>query len=365
MFMAFWNKKIISLSDRYFGLDISDLSVKVFQLEKNGRFDRVRSFGAKEMKSGFLDNGKIINREKIIEVIKEAIASAGPRKINTKKVICSVPESKVFLRTISIPKISEEEAAEAVKWEIEASIPLSVEQVYYDWQFLNQENGKQNVLTVAVSKETVDELVSLMSECGLSVYGLEMESIATSRSLVADCGKEEVCLIVDLGGEKTSFIIVKNSIPYFTSSIPFSSSGITEALSSSLGISREEAERIKITQGIERSLENDPILGAVFPLLENLAVEIEKTIDFYRSVSKCYTDKCSLDINKIIVSGGGSNMKGLVPYFTTRLGKEVVLGNPWINLNLGRNLPPISRDDSARYATAVGLAMRGIDLEIL
>jgi len=64
--MAFWNKKIINLENKYFGLDISDLSVKIFQLEKNGREDVVRSFGVKEIPLGCIENGKIINRKKSI-----------------------------------------------------------------------------------------------------------------------------------------------------------------------------------------------------------------------------------------------------------------------------------------------------------
>lgn len=339
-------------------MDLTDFSVKIFELEKNGKLDSIRSFSSKEIPPGLVENGIILNKEKVGEIIKEAINAAGPKKINTKKVICSIPESKVFLRTISIPAVSEEEAVEAIKWEVEASIPLSVDQVYYDWQFLDKENGKQNVLTVAVSREIADSLIDLLEGCGLVVYGLEMESIPSVRSLIsAEAKKEDVFLIVDIGAEKTSFIITKKNIPYFTSSIPFSSSGITDVISSQMNVSHDEAEKIKLAQGIEHALENNAIFNMMRPFLENLSVEIEKTIDFYKTMSKEKRE----DINKIIISGGGANLKGLIPYFSTRLSREVVFGSPWVNLNLGKNLPPISRNDSARYATAVGLAMRGIN----
>jgi type IV pilus assembly protein PilM len=355
--MAFWNKKIINFEDQFFGLDLSDLSVKVFQLEKSGKFDRIRSFNSKDIKPGCIENGRIINREKVSRIIAEIIKTAGPKKINTKKVICSIPESKVFLRTISIPKINENEAQEAIKWEIEASIPLSVDQVYFDWQFLDQVENKQNVLTVAVAKETIDDLIATLEDAGLSVWGLEMESIATARSLIPKNSQNgDIFLIIDMGAEKTSFIITENNVPYFTSSLPFSSSGITDVIASQMNVAVEEAEKIKTTQGIEHSLENDSVFKLIYPFLENLSVEVEKTIDFYHNMFKN-----PKEINKIIISGGGANLKGVVPYFATRLSREVTLGLPWINLNLGKNLPPISMNDSARYATAVGLAMRGIN----
>lgn len=354
--MAFWNKKIINLDDQYFGLDLSDFSAKVFQLEKKGEIDKIRSFGSVEIKPGYMDNGRVVEREKVGAIIKSLIQSAGPKKINTKKVICSVPESKVFLRIISIPKVSEEEAGEAIKWELEASIPLSVDQVYFDWQFLDQVDGKQNVLTVAVSKEVIDDLVALLEYCGLSIYGLEMESIATIRSLIPkNCQSGEACLIVDIGAEKTSLIIIQNGIPYFTSSTPFSSLGISDVIATQMNISREEAEKIKIDQGVEHSLKNNSVFNMIQSFLENLSVEAERTMDFYSTMSKS-----SAEIKKIIISGGGANLKGFVSYLAIRLGREVILGNPWTNLNLGKNLPIISRTDSTRYATVIGLAMRGM-----
>lgn len=347
----------MNFGDEYIGIDISERSVKFFQLSRGNNIDKVRGFGLESIPPGFIKDGKIIEKEKTGLAIKKALRQSGPKKINTKKAICSVPESKVFLRKIVIPKMSSEEAEEAVKWEIEANIPLAVEQVYYDWQFLDQEDSKQNVLTVAVSRDIVDDLVETLEIAGLFVYGLEMESIATARSLVSqNAAKEETCLIVDIGGEKTSFIITEGATPYFTSSIPFSSMGVTDVISKSIGSSIEEAERVKLSQGIGRSFENSPVLNSIKPYLENLSVEIEKTVDFYQSMSKH-----GREISRIMVSGGGSNLKGLVPYLTTRLSREITVGDPWVNLRLGKNLPPVSRGDSVRYATAIGLAMHSFD----
>ncbi len=357
--MHFWNKKIINFENKYFGIDISDLSVKVFQLEKKGDIDKIRSFGVENLSKGCITDGRIIDKDKLIGAIKKTIQKAGPQKINTKKVICSIPESKSFLRIITLPLINKKEAHESIKWEIESNIPLSVENVYFDWQFLNQENGKQNVLAVAVAKEVVDDLMEVLEKSGLSVYGIEMETIAMARSLITvKAKKDESFLLIDLGEEKTSFIITESNIPYFTSSIPFSSAGLTDTISKTLKISKAEAEKLKLTKGIEYSNKNQDIFNVVKVLLESLFIEIEKTIDFYQNMSKT-----SRKIKKIIISGGGANLKGLIPYLTTRLTREVIIGDPWANLNLGRKLPLISKENSMRYATVIGLAMREINYE--
>ena len=101
--MNLLKKKIASFETKIFGLDLSDLSVKVFQLERENNFDKMRAFYSIDIPSGNIDDGLIINQEKVAEILKEAIKKAGPQKINTNKVICSLPESKVFLRIINNP----------------------------------------------------------------------------------------------------------------------------------------------------------------------------------------------------------------------------------------------------------------------
>ncbi len=358
--MSFLNKNIISLEPIFFGMDINDSYVKVFQLEKEGEKDKIKSFACAKIKKGSIENGKIIEREEVILSIKEALAKAVPNKINTKKVICSLPESKVFLRIINIPRIEESEAEEAVKWEMEANIPLPIDLVYFDWQFIDSENKKkQKVLTVAVHKEVVDTLSEILEEVGLEPYVFEVESIATARSLISETEKEEsLDLIVDLGNTKTSFIITENGIPCFTSSVPFSSEVISDAISKGLNINEIQTEKIKNDYGIENPLKNNPVFGSVKSVLENLAKELENTADFYsNSLQKPKA------VDRIILSGTGANLKGIIPYLTRRLKKEVEMGDPWINLELGNNLPIINREDSIKFSTAIGLALRGFYYE--
>ena len=356
--MSFLNKNIISFEPKLIGLDLSDMSVKVFQIEKNGKKDSVRGYGAADIPEGAIEDGRIVDKNKVASIIKTLLKSGSAKKINSKKVICSLPESKAFVRIITIPKMNEDEAEEAVKWEMEASMPMSLEEVYYDWQFLEESDGKtQRVLTAAVSKEIIGAWMDVLTTADLDVFGLEIESIATIRSLVEkDAKKEDISLIVDLGAKRTSFIISEGTVPYFTSSIPFSSEGINDAISKALNISDEEAEKIKIKDGIEGFNESNPIFSSVNPLLENLVVEIMKTMDFYGEMSGQ-----TGGVTRVILCGGGSNMKGMAQYLNQRIGKEVFLGNPWVNLNLGSDLPPIDKDGSVRYATAVGLALRGIE----
>lgn len=358
--MSILHKKIFELFPSSFGLDLSDLSMKAVWLDREGHQDTIKSFGSVALPMGSVVDGEIMDSEAVKNAILNLLEKCGPKKMKTRKVICSLPETKAFLRVLTIPLMEKTEAQEAIKWEIEANIPLTLDQVYYDWQILDanftQETGKMSVLVVAVARSGVDQFQSVLESAGLEVLGLETESIAQARSLLPEENEKRTTLIVDIGDRRTSFLIAIGSTPCFTSSVPLSSQMITDAISKSLQISFEEAEDIKIKQGLGSLAMKSPVLKAALPVLENISVEIEKSIDFYLN-----NLKYSPAVDAIILCGGGANMQGLLPYLARRLSRPIEFGNPWVNINLGKHLPLIDRNRSVQYSTAIGLALRGLD----
>lgn len=359
--MGFLNKKLFNSSNVAFGMDISDLSIKVAELREKGRSREVSGYGYQSIPSGSMVNGDIINQENVVSAIKKVIAKSGPRRIRTKRVICALPETKAFLRIIAVPRMKEEELAEAIKWEIEASIPLPIDQVYYDWKVIegtlsNMVENKVYVMIIAVSQKVADRLIETVEAAGLKLLGLEVESLAQARSLIDAKGDvHRTTLIIDLGDRVAGFIILIGGTPCYTSNIPLSLQSISDSISQVLGMSITEAQKVKEEMGIGSFLKQDPVFRAVKPIMEGLVTEIENSIDFYLTGLR-YSPK----IDQILVCGGGSNIKGLIPFLSSRLGQEVRVGDPWINFNRKKKLPIVERKEASHYSTAIGLALRGI-----
>jgi type IV pilus assembly protein PilM len=344
--------------DPAFGIDLSDLSVKVVSLKASHDQDIVTSFGSIGLPVGAVVDGEIRQPEVVRQSILDLLSRVGPKKITSRNVICSLPETKEFLRILTIPKMKPEDVGEAIKWEIEANIPLTLDQVYYDWQILDAalatDETKMSVLVIVVSRDVVDQFVELLESCGLRVLGLETESVAQARALLSERSKAETTLIVDIGDRRTSFLITLGHVPCFTSSVPLSSQMISDAISKKLQIPFEEADKMKIEQGLGSLAVKSPIFEAAEPILENVASELERTIDFFTS-SLRYAE----NVDRIILCGGGSNLQGLVPYMTKRLGRSVEDGDPWAATRLGGALPAIPKEKSISYSTAIGLALKG------
>jgi len=360
--MNFLNKKIFNDEPDVFGLDLSDLSIKIVEIKDRGTSEYISSYSTFSLPSGCVVGGEIQKADQVVLAIKKALEIAGPQKIRTKSVICSLPETKAFLRIISLPQMNDSEMAEAVKWEMEVNIPLPLEQVYYDWQVIPQallpEKDKINLLVVAIAKSAVDQTIEVLESAGLSPVGLEIESIAQARSLLDENNEQATVMIVDIGDCRTSFSVTKGGLPCFTSSIPLCGQTLTDVISKGMKIPFEEAEKLKLSYGIGNDFQNDSLLKMQQPVLENLIQEIERSIDFYLT-GLGY----SQNIDKIILCGGGANTKGILPYLSEKLGREIELGNPWINMKLEKNTPTISDEQSVQYSTAVGLALKKLRYE--
>ncbi len=356
--MSFWKRNIFRLTPRPFGLDLSDLSLKAVFLDEEGERDKIVSYGAVNLPFESVSDGKILKEEAVIAGVKALLKTAGPGKIRSRRVFCSLPETKAFLRIVSLPKMDVNELAEAIKWEIEVNIPLSLDQVYYDYQVLDRnimrEEGKMSVLVVAVARSVVDQFVGVLESAGLEVVGFETESIAQARILLEE-ESDATTLILDIGDRRTSFLIALGNIPVFTSSIPISSQMITDSIAKGIKVPFEEAERIKIAEGIGSQTKGDPLFRIVEPVLSSLTAEMERSVDFFLN-----TLKYSSSVDKVVLCGGGSNMRGILPYLSRKMGKPVEFGNPWVNIHIGKSIPIINKKQSVQYSTALGLALRGI-----
>lgn len=340
-----------------FGLEIEDSSIKAIMLKKRRGGLKVVSCGLRPLKKGIVVEGQITDRKALADEIRILMASTKPKPIRSEFVVFSVPESKSFVRTIQIPRMTREEAREAVRWETEANIPVSSEKVYLDWQVIGSQGKKDEVLVVAVPREVIDSYCQSVKMAKLFPLAAEIDIIATARSLTA--GREEkTTLIADVGSDVTSLVICKNQIPYFTSSLPVSGKAFTDALQKGLGVSREKAEDLKEKYGLGKMQKDDMLYGIYNPLIENLAREIEKSLVFYTE-----SIDSEDEVSDIVLSGGGSLLRQMVDYLGQRIKKNVVLGNPAMGLGNYEDLPADVVRDICPFATAVGLAIRAYDYE--
>jgi type IV pilus assembly protein PilM len=324
-----------------FGIDFSDRVIKIAQLEKK--------------------NERLILSSYIREDIPEGIIEDG--EIKSKFVIYSIPETKGFIRVIKIPYTEKEGLENVIFTEVEQLFPISPDESYVDWQVLGSADNNRTleVLVAAVPQNVVDSYSESLTLAGLKPVAAEIESIAISRSLINENASQKPVLIIDMGKDRTGFIIFKSPAVQFTASIPVCGKETNRAIARKMGISEAEAEALKNKCGLDPKEDCSEIYKAMDSSLNEMTGYINKLLEYYHE-----HHKNEADISKVVICGGESKIAGVSPFLSLKIKKEIEKGNPWINIisTKYKEIPIISRSDSLVFVTVLGLALRGIEEDI-
>ncbi len=116
----------LALKPETFGLDISDLSLKIVKLKKKGKAFALVSFGEEKIGPGIIKKGVIKDEEQLSKIIKDSLTKIKGEKLRTEYVAVSLPEEEAFLQVIQMPRMPEEDLKSAVIYEAENYIPLPI-----------------------------------------------------------------------------------------------------------------------------------------------------------------------------------------------------------------------------------------------
>ncbi len=343
------------------GIDISDYSLKLVELSKNGNSIDLQSFNRKNLPRGVISEGEIQDEKRAINFLQSLVNNPEFGKINSGRVVACLPESKTFVKMIEINS-SFNNLPEAIEAETEKHIPFSMEEIYMDWQKIETKKDKTLVLVGVSPKKNVDQYYNLFTRADLSVESLEIEPVAIVRSLLKEeapdfrntLGKNYI--IIDLGHVHTTIIMYSRNSILFTSGVSFSGQEITKAIEEKLKIKKNKAEekKKKISSRDKDYKKIKPLLEEKFKILDQ---KLSRVLEFYY---ENFSELGSLE--SVLLVGGGSHLDGLKKSFTCLPDSvEVKQGDPLIHLNLDKKAREFfKKKDVASNSTAIGLALCGI-----
>lgn len=357
------------------GLDISDRAVKLVVLEEARSGLRLNAWSEKKYAPGVVEGGAIQNADLLAKAIEEAWQGLG---ISTKErwVVASIPEDHVFIRLVTLPAMPQEDLERAVELEVEATIPLPANEVVADWITLPVAlyEGKEHrdIILSATPKKIIDNLLSACESAGIRVVALEPESHAFSRVVVA-YGKEhaqESLLAVDIGAASTRIALVVGGIVEFSTALGVSGEMMTRLIAEARHLDAAEAETFKWHVGLKGGAAGRTIFSILEPALKELTQELQRAVRYWEEHIK-HRHGATETVSRIMLTGGGANLKGLAEAISFHIGVPALCADPWailerrVKMSSGLRVAPSFRHPVAsfeplRYATALGLALRGI-----
>ncbi len=341
-----------------FGLDIGSSSVKAVELDgKVGKLNLV-NLGFENLPNDTVVDGQIMELNAVSEVIQNVCNS---HSIKRNDVVTGVSGHSVIIKNIVLPKMSPEELEESIDWHAEEHIPYDLSEVCLDYHVSAEDDESIEVLIAACKQERLDNLKQAVQLAGKNPVVIDVDTFALQNCYEINYqpGESQVVTLLNIGASTMNVNIVKGGQSLFTRDITVGGSQFTDILQQSLGYSYEEAEAAKRGAELSESVEETAIEPLMENVTETVAMEIQKTFDFYRAT----TDEDEIDVEKILLSGGASKLAGLKEDLAEKLELPVEVLDPFREINVDKRKfdPDYLKEIMPEMAVAVGLAIRGVE----
>jgi type IV pilus assembly protein PilM len=340
------------------GVDIGSSSVKAVELQGKGSDFQLVSLGYESLEPDSVVDGQIME----LNTVSNAIASIfNEHKIKTNRVAAGVNGHSVIVKNIVLPQMSQDELQESFAWHAEEHIPFDISDVNLDYHVTESHEDAIHVLMAACKRDKVANLKQVIQLAGKQPAVIDVDAFALQNcyELNYDPQPTDVVALLNIGASTTNINILVGNRSVFTRDATFGGNQYTSLLQKELGLTFEHAEQIKRGMPLPENLEHRDIAPILETVSDILALEIQKTMDFYRAT----VEDGGSAVEKILVSGGGSKLTGLIEFLAKQFEIPVEIFDPFRKIKVdSRGFDPeYMREVVPEMAIAVGLALRGVD----
>ncbi len=168
------------------------------------------------------------------------------------RVYCAISARGVSLRRLDLPATTKESLQRVLLLQLENEFPVPPDELAWGARQLgdaqapaNGPAGQQRFLIAAVKKDVIEEYAEVLSACGV-----------TPLFTLAALAREAMCpaspathSILDIGRHHSELISIESGVPQIVRILPWGGESLTHAIEQELGVTHDEAEKLKIQLG--------------------------------------------------------------------------------------------------------------------
>jgi type IV pilus assembly protein PilM len=344
---------MLSSSQLVVGVDIGSHSVKVCQLKRADKAYSIVTLGSAILPEGAVDDGALVEPEVVAPAISNLFKNL---KIKNKKVGISISGYSVIVKKVNLAVMSEKEMEDHIMTEAEQYIPFDIQDVYIDFQDLKTNKDgyeRTDVMLVAAKKEIVDDYLNMLESIGLQATIVDIDGFALENTYEYNTPKSDSVALIDIGASKMNINIISKGMSVVARDIVVGSRQLTERIMGEFDLEFEEAEALKL--GVTPPDDKEKALQEIYSsVCTQWIFEIKKAIDLYHS------NFSDAPLSKLVLSGGGSKVEGLIDFLNQETNIKVERFNPFTNMKFSKRKidPEYLKMVGPEMAIASGIAIR-------
>lgn len=315
------------------GLDIGTSGVRAAELSVGKGGVTLEKFGQVALPDGAVRDGEVLDGPAVTTAVRQLWSAT---KFSHKKVVLGIANQRVVVRQVDLPALPPAEMKQALPFQVQDYLPMPVEDAVLDFHAVEtvaSDSGDQvRGLLVAASRQSVTTNVRAAQAAGLTVSMVDLTSFAVLRAIGTRRHPDiETEALIDIGARVTNIVVHADGVPRFVRILLMGGQDITDSVAEKLGVPLSEAEGIKQGLGLlGAGGEFERASRVVDSVAQNFLDEVRGSLDYYGASNP------SFPIDRVVVSGGGSNLQGLAERLAATTRFDVVAGDPIGALRIGR-----------------------------
>ena len=312
------------LTKNIIGIDIGTSSLKIAECQRAGEKITLLKYEIVRLPEGTGPN-RALSLQEISAFIRDTLKDLG---IRTSDSVSEVTGPRTVARHLFMQDLADEEMREAIRWGAKADFPFALDEAFIDFYKLEvfkreEEAPEAEIISAVATREAVEEQVALLRDAGLKPLFLSIPSFSLMQAyrFTQPSPWSETVAVIDLGKKSTQIIVLKEGNLKFSREIAVAGDIFTQSLIGSYEVNGQAteidqttAEKIKIEVGLLAEGEADQLVEGLpldqvqkrlSPVMDRLLLEVERSINYYKNQFKDY------EIKRVLITGGGSLLKGL------------------------------------------------------
>jgi type IV pilus assembly protein PilM len=357
------------------GIDIGSHALKAVVLRKRGGTVSLVRAGSIELgEVAFLDDSPRKD-QRIAELLRTLRHQA---RLPARAAATGLAGRDYFAKYLHVPPAPPDKLRKLIEYEVsEDPTSKEVRQTSDFWLLDLPTKGEEFTILIALARdEALFRRLGLLKRAGFGCDGLTLNAMglfaAYTHALDEAVFNDQTTLLVDMGARHMEIVVQRNGKILFVRNLTLGGLRFSEALQDEFKLPIREAEALKLSQGailprhfdvaaeIDTEAPEARLSAALLEPVESLVDTLQATINY----CKAQTRVTDLRIDRIVLSGLASRLRGLREILSQRLRVPVDMLEPLSRLDLS-SLPARDREEvvthASGYSVALGLALRQLD----
>jgi type IV pilus assembly protein PilM len=348
---------------RLVGLKIGSSQLAAARVVNNGTSDLVQ-VAREPLEAGIVVGGEPRQPDELANALRDFFKK---HKLPKTGVRLGIANNRIGVRTLEIGGINDpKQLANAIRFRAQEALPIPLEEAVLDYQVLSERvdaSGQtiRRVLLVVAYRDLIDRYVAACRKAGIKLAGIDLEAFGLLRALTVPRDPDEparaATVVVNVGHDRSTFGVSDGLHCEFTRVLDWGGSKLGVAIARALDMAPSEAAPIKQALSLREPVtpagltqeQAQKARDAALRELHAFARELVSALQFYQN------QPGSLGIGEVVLTGGTAELPGIDVELRRLIGVPVRLGDPLVNVRLGKKLRV--PEDLGSLATAIGLGI--------